>query len=637
MSTSAREPGIDSGVTTDPVVELTVAATTARNPASLWQAAAHILSRFGGGAHVKIDFTDDAVAGSVEAGQPTSVTPDAIPFLKDRATICVTLAGWSDPQTRGRITSFIETAHVLTQLVNRRVRLEHERRVGSFIVELSRWMTTTASDPGTLLRYALESTMQLAEGHGAFAIMTAPNSPEQYQILGAAGTVQAMGDALVPLVREAVDQVTATGTALLNTPLNDSFLEQGSGGTAMFVPLRANERVLGALGVIRGPREVDGVVPFSLEDVSYTEAVASHIAGGLELAQAIARAQRAAQRAGAMVDRTPIPLALLDENGKVIQVNDAFARLVGLPGKAAAPGRWIRELPLAVNGGSWDDALQSSRSRVPWRARVEAGRHGEVRYCEGFVTPLAEEDEGDLLLALHDRTDELRAQRELVSREKLAAVGEIASGVAHEVNNPLATIRFEAEMLGETAHDPETSTAVQTILKEVDRAAHIAKGLLRLSRQSTHGAESVDLRSMLRDIIDIRSRVLGSRGTELTSQFAPDTPSVPGIASDLQQVFVNLITNAEHAVQQAARRIIVVTTERAGKFVRVGVHDTGAGVPNELRAKIFDAFFTTKGPDVGTGLGLAISARIVHEAGGELWVEDSDLGGAVFYVELPTA
>jgi signal transduction histidine kinase len=238
---------------------------------------------------------------------------------------------------------------------------------------------------------------------------------------------------------------------------------------------------------------------------------------------------------------------------------------------------------------------------------VEVVREGETRFCEGVVTPLADPNERHLLLALHDRTDEVRAQRELVTREKLATVGEIAAGVAHEVNNPLATIRMEAELLGMAGADPETSQAVATI-------------------------QGVSLNDLIADIVQIRSRVLRGHGIHLSARLEADVPEVLGNAGDLQQVFVNLITNAEHAVVSSERPTIVLDASLREGVVRVRVSDSGPGVDPAVRTRIFDPFFTTKDPtrerDWGS-LSASGSCPKVVEASG--WRRASWVGPALSF------
>jgi two-component system NtrC family sensor kinase len=244
----------------------------------------------------------------------------------------------------------------------------------------------------------------------------------------------------------------------------------------------------------------------------------------------------------------------------------------------------------------------------------------------------------DLLVALYDRTEELRAQRELIAREKLATVGEIASGVAHEVNNPLTAIRIEAELLGRSTRDTEASSAAATIVREVDRAARIVRSLLRLARRADVTPVRVQLNELVRDVAEIRQRVLRTDNIEVRTRMDQGAEAVLGLGQELQQVVINLMTNAEHAVRGRPNAVIELGTEARKDWVRLTVEDSGPGVPADVRSRIFDPFFTTKSPDEGSGLGLSICQRVVAEVGGRIWLEDSEtLGGAKFIVELPAA
>jgi two-component system NtrC family sensor kinase len=263
---------------------------------------------------------------------------------------------------------------------------------------------------------------------------------------------------------------------------------------------------------------------------------------------------------------------------------------------------------------------------------------GDRRICDCTVTGLRGLGSEDLLVALYDRTDELRAQRELIAREKLATVGEIASGVAHEVNNPLAAIRMEAELLGRSTRDADASAAASTIVREVDRAARIVRSLLRLARRADVTPMRIQINELVRDVAEIRQRVLRADNIEVRTKMDQGAEAVLGLGQELQQVVINLVTNAEHAVRGRPAAVIQLTTEARNDWVRLTVEDSGPGVPPEIRARVFDPFFTTKSPDEGSGLGLSICQRVVAEVGGKIWLEDSEaLGGARFVVELPAA
>src|SRR2546426_597998 len=247
----------------------------------------------------------------------------------------------------------------------------------------------------------------------------------------------------------------------------------GMARAAMIAPLRTSSGVAGAVGVVRYLRTgAEQPLPFTLMELQYLTAVAAYIAGGLELSEAVSGARAAAERAHAMVDGSPLPMALVERSGRIQQLNQAACRLLGIPSEAQALGMHLEALGLSPSEISLHLVLARPRDGTPWHGRVLVTQpSGDRRICDCTITGLSGVGPVNLLVALYDRTDELRAQRELIAREKLDTVGEIASGVAHEVNNPLAAIRMEAELLGRSSKDPDTSTTAATITREVDRAA----------------------------------------------------------------------------------------------------------------------------------------------------------------------
>ncbi|MGH7699577.1 MAG: two-component system sensor histidine kinase NtrB, partial [Gemmatimonadales bacterium] len=398
--------------------------------------------------------------------------------------------------------------------------------------------------------------------------------------------------------------------------------------------------VIGAAAVVRYTLAGQPDPPaFRLTDLHYFTAVAAHIAGGIELSQAVSSTRVAADRARAMVGASPLPMVLTDPEGRVQQLNEAACRVFGVGTEEDALGRHLDGLGLSPGGITVRLILAGCQGGDPWHGRVLVTQpSGDRRICDCTVTGLAGLGSEDLLVALYDRTEELRAQRELIAREKLATVGEIASGVAHEVNNPLTAIRMEAELLGRASRDPETAAAADTIVREVDRAARIVRSLLRLARRSDTAPTRIHLNELVRDVAEIRQRVLRTEGVDIQTRLDHATPPVLGLGQELQQVVINLVTNAEHAIRNRQPAVIRLVTTAHGGWVRLTVEDSGSGVPREVRERIFDPFFTTKAPDEGSGLGLAICQRVVSEVGGRIWLEESEeLGGARFIVELPAA
>jgi C4-dicarboxylate-specific signal transduction histidine kinase len=145
------------------------------------------------------------------------------------------------------------------------------------------------------------------------------------------------------------------------------------------------------------------------------------------------------------------------------------------------------------------------------------------------------------------------------------------------------------------------------------------------------------MNDLVHDVAEIRRRVLRAESVEFRTTLDHSAPAVLGLGQELQQVVINLVTNAEYVVRGRKPAIIQLRTQAREGWVRLTVDDSGPGVPRDIRGRIFDPFFTTKSPDEGTGLGLAICQRVVTEVGGKIWIEDSELGGARFVVELPAA
>jgi signal transduction histidine kinase len=622
-------------------------AGTAADVPVYWDHVAVVLREWLGASGVELKYrglTDRGV--SLAGTAPGADAPSASIWTDEEGRRAeLRLVGGKPGLTPLDIGEALETAARVTTMVGRRGSLERERRLGTFLVELSRWLMA-APERDLLLRYTLQSLLVLAGAQGAYVALR-HGKDDVVRVVTALGEAAALLGVDLPVPASTTGRVVRTGEALLSqnialepdaSPLA-RHLTPGA-RAAMVAPLHTSGGVIGATGVMRFVRP-DGSEPdaFNLVDLHYFTAVAAHIAGGLELSQAVAATRMAADRARAMVNSSPLPMAVVDGEGRVQQLNEAALRIFALSTEQEALGRPLDGLGLSPSGTTLRLVLVGRQEGDPWHGRVLVTQpSGDRRICDCTVTGLAGFGSDDLLVALYDRTDELRAQRELIAREKLATVGEIASGVAHEVNNPLTAIRMEAELLGRASRDAETSATAQTIIREVDRAARIVRSLLRLARRSDTTPTRVQLNELVRDVGEIRQRVLRSDGIEIETRMDPGAPAVVGLGQELQQVVINLVTNAEHAVRGRRPAVIRLSTKAHGSWVSLAVEDSGPGVPRDLRARIFDPFFTTKAPDEGSGLGLAICQRVVAEVGGRIWIDDSEeLGGAKFVVELPAA
>ena len=282
-------------------------------------------------------------------------------------------------------------------------------------------------------------------------------------------------------------------------------------------------------------------------------------------------------------------------------------------------------------------AMRGERQRGEVRFR-DASSKGEVRVGSLTLTPLIDEGRTASVLGIvRDVTDERRLGEQLMQREKLAAVGQLVSGVAHELNNPLAGVLAFSQLLMATAHpDVAVRDAVASINKEAKRAAKIISNLLLFARQRPPERTATDLNQVVHDAVELRRYALRTHQIDMRLELDPALPPVCADGPQLQQVMLNLITNAEHVLaDHGGEKRLTISTQRAGDMLRVTVADSGPGVPLDLQDRIFNPFFTTKKVGEGTGLGLSISDGIVREHGGQIRLASSPPGGAVFVIDLP--
>lgn len=265
-------------------------------------------------------------------------------------------------------------------------------------------------------------------------------------------------------------------------------------------------------------------------------------------------------------------------------------------------------------------------------------RNGEIGKFSANLSPMRDEQGivTSIIVVLTDITDSAVLRDKLVHAEKMAAVGQLVSGVAHEVNNPLTAILGFADLLMESSDLPETARKdLRVILQEAQRTKQIVQNLLSFARQMPPQRNALQLNPILRRTIQLRSYDFNSHGVEIIEHLDDGLPDVLGDAQQLQQVFLNILNNAYDAVHEIGRpaRIQIMST-KTGDSVEVSFSDNGNGI--SYPDKIFDPFFTTKEVGKGTGLGLSICYGIVKEHGGEILCHNNIGGqGATFIVRLP--
>jgi len=340
-------------------------------------------------------------------------------------------------------------------------------------------------------------------------------------------------------------------------------------------------------------------------------------------------------------------LELRADRGLSAEMREVNRRLTvgeGIIGRVAANG--IAAVWHDVMGSpdllpSAQDAVRRDRIRgfvcVPIQARglmlgtLSLGRQTNDRFNEGEVA-LLEATAHQIAIAL----DNARLSSELVHAEKLSAVGELASGIAHEINNPLTTILGLSQLMLSRPDVPApVRERIALVADEASRAAAIVQNLLMFARHYPPERRPCSLVEAVRRVIALKGYQLEHDKVRVTLELG-DCPTVFADENQMQQVLLNLVQNAHQAmVRKSGERQLTVRLRPRDRHVAIEVLDTGPGIPPHLLSRIFDPFFTTKPPGEGSGLGLSVSYGIVGQHGGRLYAENRPEGGAMFVVELP--
>lgn len=284
--------------------------------------------------------------------------------------------------------------------------------------------------------------------------------------------------------------------------------------------------------------------------------------------------------------------------------------------RLTAPLRRLEEATVAVARGEFAVG-------VPVQSRNEIGRLAEA--FNRMSRELADRDER--LADAHDQA---------LQAEKLSVLGEMSASIVHEVKNPLVGIVGFAQMGATASSLAEAKEYFGLIEGHSWRANEILQNLLKFARQEDAPFEALDPNAVVRGAVRLVAHQMQLKRVQVETRFTERLPPILGNANQLQQVLVNLMMNAQHAMDGRAERRLVVSTARAdGSGIRVAVADTGAGMSEEVRRKLFTPFFTTKARGQGTGLGLSVSARIVKQHGGEIGVESEEGRGTTFSIRLP--
>ncbi len=332
-------------------------------------------------------------------------------------------------------------------------------------------------------------------------------------------------------------------------------------------------------------------------------------------------------------------IIICDRDNRLLDINEAGGQLFGFKDKAEA---------LAIE----------TCYQLFWDGREAKAFMEKVRrdgYVEAYELPMVDHAGNKLMVMisasarkdehgafdgidarLHDVTERRRMERHMARTEKLASIGELASGVAHEINNPLGVIQLYANLIAKSDQlDGQAADDLRVIRKHADQCQSVVQALLNFARASEPSKSNCDLRTLIADILAIVEPQMKKQRIAGTIEADAALPSLVVDETQMKQVFMNLIINAMQAMPEGGTLRVAIRHHEAGHRLNVSIADTGVGVADRHLQRIFDPFFTTKGAGKGTGLGLAVSYGLVQQHGGDIAVESIAGQGSTFTVTLP--
>lgn len=543
-----------------------------------------------------------------------------------------------------RVKTILRTQQLEKQLQRQSEQLAALNQVGQRVaatLETQEVLATAVDGTTTLLNVASAAILTIEGGHlryqyvqgpnGKLPIQSFPRIPPDTGMIGIAFTNKA------PIISNQ-PQTDPRFRPELDAP------HQENTASLFVIPLVVRTR---PVGVLAAYNKLGG--PFTDFDLDLFASLASSVSEGLENAWLFQRNRLRQQELlegrntlQALIDGIPHPIYTINEDWQLISINKSKIDELepiedALTGQTCYHIFFGRELPCEhCRVGETLAHQRAQHWSVRWNGPDHLPREWDV---DVFPIPGPKTAAAKAVILWQDRTEERRLESSLLQAGKLAAIGQLAAGVAHEINNPLTAVNANAQLLKMTIPvEDENYESVDLIYRAGERAAKVVRGLLDFARQEQYDFKSTDINEAIAQALDLVHYQLQSANIDVFLNLAEDLPEVVASIEHLKSVWLNLLVNARDAVQSLPdNRFIEVTTRlnQDGDRVQVLVRDNGKGMSQAELNHIFEPFYTTKDPGKGTGLGLATCYRIVEQHSGEINVVSTVNEGTTFIVHLP--
>ena len=544
-----------------------------------------------------------------------------------------------------RVNTILRTQQLEKQLQRQSQQLAALNRIGQMVaatLEVSEVLATAVAGVEQLLGIELAGVLMVEGGsnlryqnlqgqHGPLPVTAVPTIPVGEGILGLAFQEQT--------------------AVILNQPATDGRFRPEIDAPPNF---QVNAIIAAPL-VVRG-RPVGLISAFNKTDGRFTEvdldllaSLASSISEAVENAWLFTRIRQRQQEMlesrntlQALIDGIPHPIYTINDDWQLVGINKSKADELDtvpehLVNKVCYETFFKRSQPCDHCLAAQTLAhKQAQRWTINWKGDDHLPREWDVN---AYPIPSKQASSARAVILWQDRTEERRLESSLLQAGKLAAIGQLAAGVAHEINNPLTAINANAEMLKMfIPKEDENYEAVDLIALAGDRATKVVRGLLDFARQEHYNLTAGDVNRSIQQTLDLVRYQLTSADAEIIQNMAEDLPDVVGSWEHLKSVWLNLIVNARDAViNLPQKRQITLTTrlDNENEQVQIIVQDNGKGMSEAELVHIFEPFYTTKDPGKGTGLGLATCHRIIEQHGGDINVVSAPNEGSTFIIRLP--